>query len=89
VKNDNIIRSSHYGHKPWWFRAVNNTWRTTYPMGTRPDLSKDSLIRAARKASGLQNFCRDFNEEPLDRLLLSINEETGLHPIGTFINRKR
>jgi hypothetical protein len=89
VKNDNIIRSSHYGHKPWWFRAVNNTWKASYSLGTQPDLTKDSLIRAARKATGLQNLGKDFMDEPLDRLLYSLKTEAGLHPIGAFINRQR
>jgi hypothetical protein len=89
VKNGNIIRSSQYGHCPWWFRAVNNAWKTTYPLGTWSDLSKDSLIRAARKATGLQNFGKDFMDEPLERLLDSINKEAGLHPIGNFITRQR
>lgn len=89
MKNDNIIRSSQYGHKPWWFRAVNNAWKASYHLGARPDLTKDSLIRAARKTTGLQNFGRDFTDEPLDRLLYSIKEEAGLHPIGTFITRQR
>jgi hypothetical protein len=89
VKNDKIIRSSHYGHRPWWFKAVNSVWKITYPAGTRSDLSKDSLIRAARKATGLQNFGTDFLDEPLDRLLYSIREEAGLHPIGNFITRQR
>jgi hypothetical protein len=89
VKNDNIISSSHYGHRPWWFRAVNNTWKTTYSLGTCPDLSKDSLIRAARRATGLKYFGKDFTDEPLERLLYSIKEEAELHPIGTFITRQR
>ena len=89
MKNDNIISSSHYGHRPWWFRAVNNTWKTTYPLGTCPDLSKDSLIRAARRATGLKYFGKDFIDEPLERLLYSIKEEAELHPIGTFITRQR
>jgi len=68
---------------------VNSVWKITYPAGTRSDLSKDSLIRAARKATGLQNFGTDFLDEPLDRLLYSIREEAGLHPIGNFITRQR
>jgi hypothetical protein len=89
VKNDKIIKSSHYGHKPWWFQAVNATWKTTYPLGTRSDINKDSLIRAARKATGLKYFGKDFLDEPLERLLYSIREEAGLHPVGNFITRQR
>lgn len=87
--NQTIIKSSHYGHKPWWFRALNNTWRVSYPLGTRSGLDKDSLIRAARKATGLQDLGRDFWDEPLDKLLWSMREEAQLHPIGYFISRQR
>jgi hypothetical protein len=89
VKKDIIIKSSHYGHKPWWFKALNRAWQSTYPLGTRSDIDKDSLIRAARKATGLQNLGKDFRDEPLDRLLQSIREEAQLHPIGYFITRQR
>jgi hypothetical protein len=89
VNNDKIIKSSHYGHRPWWFKAMNKAWKATYPLGTKPDLNKDCLIRAAKKATGLQDFGKDFQDEPLDRLLHSINEEAGLHPIGNFITRQR
>lgn len=89
MNNDKIIKSSHYGHRPWWFKAVNKAWKATYPLGTKPDLNKDSLIRAAKKATGLHDFGKDFRDEPLDRLLYSINKEAGLHPIGNFITRQR
>ena len=89
MKNDIIIKSSHYGHKPWWFRALNQAWKASYPLGTRTDLDKDSLIGTARKTTGLQDLGRDFWDEPLERLLKSINEEAHLHPIGCFITRQR
>lgn len=89
MNNDKIIKSSHYGQRPWWFKAFNSAWKATYPLGTKLDLNKDSLIRAAKKATGLQDFGRDFQDEPLDRLLFSINEEAGLHSIGNFITRQR
>jgi hypothetical protein len=89
MKKDIVIKSSHYGHKPWWFTALNRAWESTYPLGTRSDLDKDSLIRAARKATGLLDLGKDFLDEPLERLLFSIKEEAGLHPIGNFITRQR
>jgi hypothetical protein len=89
VKNDKIIKSSHYGHKPWWFHTLNLAWGSSYALGTRPDLSKDSLIRAARKATGLDDLGKEFWDEPLDRLLLSIRQEAALHPVGAFITRQR
>ena len=89
MKKDTIVKSSHYGHKPWWFKALNKAWQASYPFGTESRLDKDSLIRAARKATGLQDFGKEFWDEPLDRLLRSIHEEAELHPIGRFISRQR
>jgi hypothetical protein len=87
--NQTIIKSSHYGHKPWWFKALNKAWRASYPLGTQSGLDKDSLIRAARKATGLHDLGKDFWDEPLDRLLYSMTVEARLHPIGYFISRQR
>jgi hypothetical protein len=61
----------------------------TYLAGTEIKLDKDDLIRTARKRSGHHNLGRDFHDEPLDRLLRSLNEEANLHPIGRFISRER
>ncbi|MDX9906993.1 MAG: sulfotransferase [Bacteroidales bacterium] len=89
MKKDRIIKSSHYGHRPWWFKALNLAWRSAGKAGFKPDLSKDSLIKAARKSSGLTDLGKDFQDEPLDRLLWSIREEARLHPVGAFITRQR
>lgn len=74
---------------PWWFRALNRTWKASYVLGTEARLDKDNLIRSAKKATGLSDFGKDFWDEPLDRMLKSINEEANLHPIGKFISRER
>lgn len=89
MNNDKVIKSSHYGHKPWWFKALNLAWNSTYAIGTKPDLGKDSLIRAARKATGLHDLGKEFWDEPLDRMLFSIETEAELHPVGAFITRQR
>jgi hypothetical protein len=68
---------------------MNGAWKATYSLGTRPGLDKDSLIRTARKATGLHDLGKDFLDEPLERLLFSIKEEAQLHPIGNFITRQR
>mgnify|MGYP001821764644 CR=1 FL=1 len=74
---------------PWWFRALNKTWKASYFLGTEIKLDKDSLIRSAKKATGLSDLGKDFWDEPLDRMLKSINEEARLHPVGRFISRER
>ncbi|MFZ4522151.1 MAG: sulfotransferase family protein [Bacteroidales bacterium] len=78
-----------FRRSPGWFRAINVGWKGSYFLGTKIRLEKDELIRAARKTTGLHDLGIDFNDEPLERLLKSANEEAGLHPIGRFITRER
>lgn len=75
--------------QPLWVRAINRIWRTSYPLGTKIVLEKDDLIRRARKITGLNDLGPDFRDEPLNRMLLSMNEEAGLSPAGRFISRER
>lgn len=82
------IHSSDYAKQPFWFRGINKIWAASYPLGTKSKLEKESLKKAAIKATGLDDF-GDFWEEPLDRMLDSINKEARLHPIGRFITRQR
>jgi len=89
MKEGNTIRSDKYRDQPKWFTLLNNLWLKTYPLGTKSVLSKESLMKAARKATGLDDFGKDFWEEPLEVMLKSINEEAKLHPIGQFITRQR
>ena len=67
---------------PSWLRGVNTIWEGSYFLGTKPKLDKDDLIRTARKRTGLCDLGSDFNDEPLERLLWSINEEARLNPLG-------
>ncbi len=75
--------------RPIWFNLLNKAWGATYPLGTKVRLDKDDLIRQARKRTGLTSFGKDFWDEPLDRLIRSVNEEAKLHPVGRFITRER
>ena len=74
---------------PLWFRTLNNAWKATHSFGTKIKLEKDDLIKSARKMTGLINLGLDFHDEPLERLLKSINEEANLHPVGRFITKQR
>ena len=74
---------------PRWFHLLNRIWATGRHLGISPTLKKDDLIRIARKQTGLQDLGRDFREEPLDRLIYSLNHEARLHPIGVFISKRR
>lgn len=89
MNSNNHIRAEHFSKQPTWFNALNRLWGATYPAGTCSSLDKDSLIKAARKSTGFNDFGPFFQEEALDRMLLSINEEAQLHPIGQFITRQR
>jgi hypothetical protein len=74
---------------PLWLQLVNAGWRMAYHLGAASSLKKDDLIRAARKATGLTDLGKDFDDEPLERLLISLKEEARLNPLGRFISRQR
>jgi hypothetical protein len=84
-----ITHSHNFIRRPLLFRLLNSAWRGTYPLGTSIRLDKDDMIRRARKATGLTDLGSDFSDEPLKRLLRSVNEEANLHPVGRFITRER
>lgn len=84
-----VTRSLSFNDRPAWFKAVNGLWQGTYALGTKIRLDKDDLIRAARKRSGLEDLGQDFWDEPLERLIHSLNHEARLHPLGRFISRER
>jgi len=83
------VRPVDYNRQPLWFKALNKLWRGTYFLGTQIKLEKDDIIKSARKVTGLHELGRDFADEPLDRMLWSINHEAQLHPVGRFISKQR
>lgn len=83
------IKANHFNKQPAWFNALNAIWRGSYPLGTKTKLEKDELIQSARKVTKLQDLGTDFWDEPLDRMLASLNEEARLSPVGRFITRQR
>jgi hypothetical protein len=83
------VTSLSFRKKPLWFRGINSAWKSSYFLGTEIRLNKDHLIKLARKRTGLRSFGNEFREEPLDRLIDSINQEADLHPVGRFITRER
>ncbi|HSG67363.1 MAG TPA: sulfotransferase [Bacteroidales bacterium] len=84
-----VVSPRDFMKMPFWFKGLNRAWQASYPLGTRIRLDKDSLIKDARKSSGLDDLGKDFWDEPLDRMLWSINNEANLHPIGIFISKER
>jgi len=88
MNNMKVTRSGDFNNRPAWFRMINGAMKPGHAVrNTR--LDKDDLIKAARRMTGLNDFGKDFDEEPLQRMILSINEEARLHPVGFFISRKR
>ena len=78
------VTATSFNSRPAWFNLINSVWGSTYLIGTEIKLTKDHLIKLARKQTALQSFGADFWEEPLERLL-----EAQLTPIGRFITQKR
>ncbi len=73
-------------------RALNAGWGTLQRLGiARPALTRESLVRSARRRSGLSELGADFDDpltrEALRRLLASLDEEADLHPFGRMIVR--
>jgi hypothetical protein len=73
-------------------RALNAIWGALQRLGiARPALTRESLVRSARKQSGLVDLGADFDEpatrEALRRLLESLDGEADLHPFGRMIIR--
>ncbi|MGA3012630.1 MAG: sulfotransferase [Bacteroidales bacterium] len=89
MSSDRITHSGNFRKMPLWFRMLNSSWKTSYFLGTKIKLRKDDLIKAARKVTGLNDLGKDFSDEPLEKLLQSVNEEAALHPVGRFITRQR
>jgi hypothetical protein len=89
MNNKRTVTSGSFKKKPLWFRIINSAWGSSYFLGTKIEISKDHLIKRARKQTGLNSFGYDIWEEPFDILIDSINHEAELHPVGRFITRER
>jgi len=64
MNSDHITSSRNFEKRPLWFSMLNSSWKATYFLGTKIKLDKDEMIRAARKATGLENLGKDFSDEP-------------------------
>ena len=83
MNSEKITHSRNFEKRPFWFSALNNTWKATYFLGTETKLDKDEMIRSARKITGLNDLGKDFSDEPLEQLL------TNAHTVrrGTSMSR--
>lgn len=58
-------------------------------IGINGKLDYDKLVNKARHNTGLRFLGTDFNEEALQVLIKSINEEAQLHPFGNLMIREK
>jgi hypothetical protein len=73
-------------------RLLNASWGAAQRAGLlRTSLDESSLVRVARRASGLHDLGTDWNSEPTRearrRLLEALEQEASLHPLGRAIMR--
>jgi hypothetical protein len=73
---------------PWPVATFNAVGRVAALAGGRIRLDEASLVRAARRASGLHTFADESFREPLRVLLDSLERESQLHPLGRMIVRQ-
>jgi len=70
-------------------RGALRGWRALERFGVaRAPLGEASLVAAARRASGLQDFADESFRDPLRRLLTSLEQEARLHPLGRMLLRQ-
>ena len=75
-------------YRPRAVAAANAAGRALERVGLRAPLDEASLIRAARKQTGLHFFADEAAlREPMRRLLASVEEEARLHPLGRIMIR--
>jgi len=76
-------------YRPPVVRAANLVGSALAALGARPDLSAESLLRSARRRTGLEDFGDPSFREPLEVLVDSVEREAGLTPVGRLITRER
>lgn len=80
-----VARAKEFQKKPGLIRVINRLMSTGL---YRANLSYDKLISQARKKA-LQPDLNDFWDEPLRKLLLSMEQEADLSSIGSFMMKQR
>lgn len=83
--------STDYGRpfRPWPVAAANEMGRLAQRLGWRgANLSEKSLISAARRRTGLNDFGDDRFREPLSILITALEDEARLNPVGKLMARE-
>jgi hypothetical protein len=73
-------------HRPFALRALNAAGRQLRALGWRvPTLDPERLLRAARRATGLDDFGGDHFREGLGVLLHALEQEAQLNTVGRMM----
>ncbi len=89
TKKIKVVKPEDFTRSPFWLRMINRMLGMASFTDKAEKITKDGLIKASRKATGLHDLGQDFQDEPLDKLIWSINHEADLHPLGVFISKQR
>ncbi|MFN2378243.1 MAG: SDR family NAD(P)-dependent oxidoreductase [Candidatus Binatia bacterium] len=86
-----LVTSTDYANprRPLAIRLFNALGSVASRAGLRTSLDFDSLLAAARRKTGLEDFGDPYFREPLRVLLASLENEAGLHALGRAVMRGR
>ncbi len=76
-------------YRPRFIASLNGIGRLLGTLGLRASLDAESLIAAARRKTGLQDFGDESFHSGLQVLTRSLDSEAHLHPVGRLIMRYR
>lgn len=82
-------RNAFRPYRPRLIASLNGAGRLLEAAGLRASLDADSLIAAARRKTGLQDFGDESFRSGLEMLTRSLDREAHLHPVGRLIMRQR
>jgi hypothetical protein len=76
-------------YRPLPIACFNHLGRAAEKIGAISSLSIETLIRNARRKTGLTDFGDEWFRQPLSVLIDSINQEAKLTPLGNLIQKNR
>lgn len=83
------VRNTFRPYRPRLIASLNRAGRLLEAAGLRASLDAESLIAAARRKTGLQDFGDESFRTGLEVLTRSLDREAHLHPVGRMIMRQR
>lgn len=83
--------SNHYDrpHRPLPIALFNRMGKVAQRMGAIPPLKVESLVKNARRKTGLTDFGDEWFMQPLSVLVNALNQEARLTPLGYLIQKSR